>query len=44
MKITLLRIFIRFLGFLPLPLLRALGASAGWLLYRMREPGTLFSR
>jgi len=35
MKITLLRIFIRFLGFLPLPLLRALGASAGWLLYRI---------
>ncbi|RTZ74227.1 MAG: lipid A biosynthesis acyltransferase [Gammaproteobacteria bacterium] len=35
MKTTLLRILIRFLGSLPLPTLRLLGASAGWLLYRL---------
>jgi KDO2-lipid IV(A) lauroyltransferase len=35
MKTTLLRSFIRFLGILPLPLLRALGRVGGWLLYQL---------
>ena len=35
MKTTLLRLLVRFLGLLPLPLVRALGAGAGWLLWRI---------
>ncbi len=35
MKTRLLRFFIRFLGILPLPLLRAGGRLAGWLAYRI---------
>ncbi|WP_456379259.1 lysophospholipid acyltransferase family protein [Thiolapillus sp.] len=35
MKTRLLRYFIRFLGILPLPLLRAMGRMVGWLAYRI---------